>query len=202
MSTKAETTAIYVRVSTGGQTVANQLHDLEATAKARGWDVVEVYRDAGVSGTKGRDERPALAKLLKDAARGRFGRVAVWSVDRLGRSTQHVTTVMEELKALGVRLFFHKEALDSTTPHGKAMLEMAAVFATLERSLIVERVNAGLARARREGQRLGRPPADAKAVAKARSALAAGLSVRKAAEAAGISVGLAHKVKAEAVAAE
>jgi DNA invertase Pin-like site-specific DNA recombinase len=193
-TTGGERVALYLRVSTGGQTVKNQKHDLEATAKARGWTVAHVYKDEGISGAKGRDQRPALAAMMKDAARGRFDRIAAWSIDRLGRSTQHVTTILDELKALGVKQFFFKEGMDTATPHGRAMLEMAAVFASLEREMIRERVNAGLARARREGKRLGRPPADPKMVAKVRRLIDEGASVRQAAAKAGCSVGLAHKV--------
>src|SRR4051794_31391015 len=154
--------AIYLRVSTAGQTVENQRTDLLKLAELRGFEVVATYSDEGISGTKGRDKRPGLDNLLKDAKRHRFDIVLFWAVDRLGRSTSAVATAMEELQAAGVAQFYFKESMDPSTAHGRAMLEMAAVFARLEREMIVERVNAGIARVKetgktRSGRPLGRP---------------------------------------------
>ena len=119
---------------------------------------LEVYRDHGVSGAKGRDKRPAFDALCRDAAKRQFDVVMAWSVDRLGRSLQDLVGFLSELHALGIDLFLHQQGLDTTTPAGKAMFQMMGVFAEFERSIIQERVRAGLARAKSEGKRLGRPP--------------------------------------------
>jgi len=141
--------AFYLRVSTtSGQTTENQRLQLEAWATARGYDVVGVYADNGISGAKGRDRRPEFDRLLKDAARRKFDILAAWSVDRLGRSLQHLVETLSDLHATGVDLFLHQQALDTSTPTGRAMFQMAGVFAEWERSTIRERVLAGLARAR------------------------------------------------------
>jgi len=150
--------AIYLRVSTDGQTVENQRLDLEKLASLRGWRIIASYEDAGISGTKGRDKRPGLDALLKDARRRKFDLAVFWAIDRLGRSTATVASTMDELAEAGIGMFAFKESMDTSTAHGRAMLEMAAVFARLEREMIKERVVAGLARARAEGKRLGRPP--------------------------------------------
>jgi DNA invertase Pin-like site-specific DNA recombinase len=172
--------AFYLRVSTGEQTTDNQRRELEAVARHRGWDVVAVYEDRGVSGAKGRERRPQLDRMLKDAVRGRFDVLAAWAVDRLGRSLQDLVGTLGELRTAGVDLFLHQQALDTTTPSGRAMFGMLSVFAEFERAMIQERVKAGLARARASGKRLGKP----KASADERGILAAvdsGLSIRKAA---------------------
>lgn len=154
---KGKRVGLYLRVSTSGQTVENQRQELERVAAQRGWEIVETYTDHGISGTKGRDKRPALDRLCKDAARGRFDIVAAWAIDRLGRSLAHLATLLDELQHLGVGLYLHQQAIDTGTPAGKAMLAMCGVFAEFERSLIVERINAGLARAKAQGKKLGRP---------------------------------------------
>ena len=157
MTPTSKRTAIYSRVSTSGQTTANQRRELEKVAQQRGWEVVEVYEDKGISGAKGRDQRPALDRLQRDAARGSFEVVMAWSVDRIGRSLHQLVGFMAEMGHLGVGLYLHQQALDTSTPAGKAMLNMCGVFAEFEREMIVERVNAGLRRARAQGKRLGRP---------------------------------------------
>src|SRR5262245_9738780 len=149
--------ALYLRVSTSaGQTTANQRHDLEAASVRHGWNVVEIYQDAGISGAKGRDKRPGLDRLLKAVSRREIDMVAAWSVDRLGRSLQDLLGLLGELHAKGVDLYLHQQGLDTSTPSGRAMYQMMGVFAEFERAMIRERVMAGLARARKEGTRLGR----------------------------------------------
>jgi DNA invertase Pin-like site-specific DNA recombinase len=149
---------IYLRVSTIEQTTANQERELRETASRMGCEIVKVYRDHGISGTRGRDKRPAFDKLCRDAARREFDMVMAWSVDRLGRSLQDLVGFLSELHALKIDLFLRQQGLDTTTPGGKAMFQMLGVFAEFERAMIQERVRAGLARARSEGKRLGRPP--------------------------------------------
>ena len=122
-----------------------------------GCEIVQVYKDHGISGAKSRDGRPAFDRLCKDAAQRKFDVVMAWSVDRLGRSLQDLVGFLSELHALRIDLFLHQQGLDTTTPAGKAMFQMMAVFAEFERSMIQERVRAGLRRAKDEGKQLGRP---------------------------------------------
>ena len=149
---------LYLRVSTIDQTTANQERELRDIAGRMGCEIVHVYKDYGISGAKGRDKRPAFDRLCRDAAKRQFDMVMAWSVDRLGRSLQDLVAFLSELHALRVDLFQHQQGLDTTTPAGKAMFQMLGVFAEFERSIVAERVRAGLARARAEGKR--RPPTE------------------------------------------
>jgi DNA invertase Pin-like site-specific DNA recombinase len=149
---------LYLRVSTVEQTTANQERELRQIADRMGCEIIKVYKDHGISGAKGRDKRPAFDALCRDAAQRKFDMVMAWSVDRLGRSLQDLVGFLSELHALRIDLFLHQQGLDTTTPAGKAMYQMMGVFAEFERSMIQERVRAGLARAKSEGKRLGRPP--------------------------------------------
>jgi DNA invertase Pin-like site-specific DNA recombinase len=147
---------IYLRVSTDGQTTKNQRRELEAVAERSGWDVVGIYEDAGVSGSNGRAKRPGFDRLLNDATARKINMIAAWSVDRLGRSLQDLVGFLNELQALHCHLYLHQQAIDTTTPSGRAMFQMCGVFAEFEKAMIVERVNAGLARAKANGVKLGR----------------------------------------------
>src|ERR1700720_3506595 len=149
--------AVYLRVSTLDQTTANQERELRAVAERMGWEIVRVYRDHGVSGTKGRDKRPQFDALCRDATKRQFDVVMSWSVDRLGRSLQDLVSFLSDLHALNIDLFLKTQGIDTTTPGGKAMFQMMGVFAEFERSIIQERVRAGLRRAKEDGKRLGRP---------------------------------------------
>jgi DNA invertase Pin-like site-specific DNA recombinase len=149
--------AIYARVSTDGQSVNAQLEALRQVAERRGWQVVKEYTDAGISGAKGRDQRPALDAMLKGAVRHEFDLVAAWSVDRLGRSLQHLVNGLSDLQAAGIGLYLHQQAIDTTTPEGKAMFGMLGVFAEFERSLITARVRNGIKHAKKHGTKTGRP---------------------------------------------
>src|SRR4029453_19222428 len=171
---KLKRVAIYTRVSTDGQSVENQRRELLAVAERRGWQVVQEYSDHGISGAKDRDKRPAFDRMLKGATRREFDMIAAWSVDRLGRSLQHLVSFLGEVRAAGVDLYLHQQALNTATPAGKAMFQMCGVFAEFERSMIVERVNAGLKRAKASGKILGRPRIDAGTEADIRAALAKG----------------------------
>jgi DNA invertase Pin-like site-specific DNA recombinase len=148
---------LYLRVSTLDQTTANQERELRKVARRIGCKIVEVYRDRGISGAKGRDKRPAFDALCRDATHRQFDLVMAWSVDRLGRSLQDLVQFLSDLHALNIDLFLHQQGLDTATPSGKAMFQMLGVFAEFERSMTRERVRAGLARARAEGKTLGRP---------------------------------------------
>ena len=140
-------TVLYLRVSTlNGQSTDNQRLELERVAERHGWQTVEVYEDAGISGARGRENRPAFDRMLKGAVRREFDVILAWSVDRLGRSLQELVTFLSEIHAKGVELYLHQQGIDTTTPTGKAMFQMMGVFAELERAMIRERVFAGLRR--------------------------------------------------------
>jgi len=189
--------ALYVRVSTDQQTIKNQERELQAVAERHGWQVVAVFKDQGISGAKGRDGRPGLDKLLQAVSRKEFDVVAAWSVDRLGRSLPDLVNILQEMHAKHVDLYLQQQGIDTTTPSGKAMFQMMGVFAEFERAIIRERVNAGLARARAEGTRLGRPAtvADDKAKVRAiKAARAAGKSFRAVADEFGVGVGTVQRL--------
>lgn len=152
-----KTVALYLRVSTKEQTTENQRLELERVAAAKGWLISEVYEDQGVSGAKGREKRPAYDRLLKDAVRSKFNVVMAWDVSRLGRSLSDLVRALEDLQANKVDLYLHQQAMDTTTPSGRALFQMCSVFAEFERSIISERVRSGLNRARNNGISLGRP---------------------------------------------
>lgn len=193
--------AIYLRVSTTGQTTENQRRELEAVAEQRGWSVVQVFEDAGISGAKGRDKRSGFDALHKAATRGKVDMVLAWSIDRLGRSLQDLVGFLDELRSVNCGLYLHQQAVDTTTPAGKAMLQMCGVFAEFEREMIRERVNAGLARAKangtRSGKAIGRPKVAVDTEAGIRQALeAGGRGIRKIATDFGVGVGTVQRIKA------
>jgi DNA invertase Pin-like site-specific DNA recombinase len=149
--------AIYVRVSTDKQTVENQVRELRRIAERRGWEVVEEYHDAGISGAKGREGRPGLDQMLNDARRRKFDVVMAWAIDRLGRSLVDLLGTIQVLEACGVDLYLDQQSIDTTTPAGRLMFQITGAFAEFERSMIRQRVRAGLKRAIEQGKQLGRP---------------------------------------------
>ena len=192
----AKRVALYLRVSTGdGQTIENQRQSLEEMAARAGWQVVEVYADEGISGTKGRERGPAFDRMLKAALRRKFDMIAAWSVDRLGRSLQDLVAFLSELKAAGVDLFLHQQALDTSSPSGRALFQMLGVFAEFEAAMIRERTLAGLARARAQGKRLGRPPVKQGVAVAVRRSLAAGVSIRRAAALHHVGISTVQRIK-------
>jgi DNA invertase Pin-like site-specific DNA recombinase len=188
---------LYLRVSTVDQTTANQERELRAVAERAGWEVVKVYRDHGISGTKGREKRPAFDALHRDAARRQFDVVMAWSVDRLGRSLQDLVSFLSQLHAANVDLFLHQQGLDTTTPAGKAMFQMLGVFAEFERSIIQERVRAGLRRAADEGKQLGRPKIAPALEKRIQSQLQAGKGMLAVARDVGVGSGTVQRVSRE-----
>jgi DNA invertase Pin-like site-specific DNA recombinase len=189
--------AIYGRVSTDGQTTDNQLVALREVAARRGWEVAETYADHGISGAKGRDKRPGFDRMLKDASRRKFDVVMAWAIDRMGRSLRDLIDTIEHLEATGVDLYLDQQNIDTTTPAGKLLFHVTGAFAEFERSMIRQRVNAGLARARAQGKRLGRPAIDAKTEQGIREALAAGgTGMLKIAAAFGVGSGTVQRIKA------
>jgi DNA invertase Pin-like site-specific DNA recombinase len=193
--------ALYARVSTDGQSVENQLEELREVAARHGWQVAATFADRGVSGTKGRDGRPEFDKLLKAIARRDIDMVAAWSVDRLGRSLQHLVPFLCDLQAKGVDLFLLRQGLDTSTPSGRAMFQMLGVFAEFEAAMIRERVRAGVARAKRSGTKsgrpIGRPKLDARREETARKRLATGKGIVKVARELGIGTGTVARIAAE-----
>src|SRR5713226_10391028 len=146
--------AIYARVSTLDQEPENQLQELRRYVEARGWSGQE-YVGRGISGAK--DRRPALDALVSDAKRRKFDVLVCWRLDRLGRNLRHLVTLVEELQILGIAFVSLGEGIDCTTPAGKLQLHILAALAEFERARIQERVRAGLARAKAQGVKLGRP---------------------------------------------
>jgi DNA invertase Pin-like site-specific DNA recombinase len=195
-STMTKRIALYLRVSTAEQTVENQRRELAAIAERHGWQVTATFKDEGISGTKGRDKRPGFDALCQGVVRREFDLVAAWSVDRLGRSLQDLVTFLGELHGKGVDLYLHQQGIDTSTPSGKAMFQMMGVFAEFERAMIVERVKAGLARARSEGKRLGRPSLAADKERVVRRMLAKGTGMLKTATTLGVGVSTVQRIKA------
>jgi len=194
---------LYLRVSTGDQTVENQRQALtEAINRRQGWNIVDEFGDHGISGAKGRDQRPAFDRLLKDAIRRKLDVVAAWSVDRLGRSLQDLVGFLNELKGAGCDLYLEQQAIDTTTPAGRALFQMLGVFAEFERAIIQDRIHAGIARARvrgtRSGRPFGRPRIPDETERAIRSALADGkMGMLKISAAFGVGSGTVQRIKAE-----
>jgi DNA invertase Pin-like site-specific DNA recombinase len=197
MNTTLRRAALYLRVSTDGQTTENQRLELTTVAERAGWLIVEIYEDAGISGAKGRDKRPAFDRLLKDAARRRFDLVAAWSVDRLGRSLQDLVHFLDDIHGYGIDLYLHQQGIDTTSPAGKAMFQMLGVFSEFERAMIRERVHAGLARARANGKRLGRPLIGPEIEEAIRASLRAGVGMLKTAKTHGVGTSVVQRIKAD-----
>jgi DNA invertase Pin-like site-specific DNA recombinase len=189
--------AIYVRVSTDKQTVENQLRELRQIAERRGWEVVKEYQDAGISGSKGREARPGLDEMLKDAQRRRFDVVMAWAIDRLGRSLIDLLSTIQALEACGVDLYLDQQAIDTTTPAGKLIFQVTGAFAEFERSMIRQRVRAGLKRAVEKGATLGRPKISADVEKRIQSQLRAGKGILKVARELGLGTSTVQRVARE-----
>ena len=198
---------LYLRVSTkNGQTVDNQRQALaEAIKRRQGWVIVEEFVDHGISGAKGRDKRPAFDRLLKAVVRRKIDVVAAWSVDRLGRSLQDLIGFLGELNGAGVDLYLEKQAVDTTTPAGRALFQMLGVFAEFERAIIQERIHAGMTRARemgtKSGKPIGRAQIDGRKVEQIRTELRKGTGVLKTARLIGVGVSTVQRIKQETSAA-
>ena len=153
----ANLAAIYARVSTQEQTTENQVTELEALAAQRGLTIIRSYEDRGYSGKN--DKRPEFQAMMKDALAGRFNVLLCWHIDRLGRSLVDVINNVQAIQAANVELILQQQSIDTTTPVGKAMLSMCAVFSELELSMMKERQSIGIQRARKLGKYKGRPVA-------------------------------------------
>jgi DNA invertase Pin-like site-specific DNA recombinase len=196
-ATKAKRAAIYLRVSTDRQTVENQRLALTETATKRGWSVVQEYSDKGISGTKDRAERPGLDAMLDDARAKAFDVVMIWALDRLGRTMKIVLATAGELHAAGCELYAERQNIDTTSANGRFTFHIFAAIAELERDTIVERINAGLKRARANGVKLGRPGADPDKLAKAERMLRRGEGILKTAKLIGLGSGTVQKLAKE-----
>ena len=184
MSTsKSANVGLYLRVSTGGQTVANQRRELEDVAKRAGWKIVEVYQDKGFSGAKGRNGRTELDRMLNDATRRRFKKLLVWDLSRLGRSLRDLISITDHFQELGIDMYVHKDAIDTATASGRLFFHIVGAIGEFERERIRERINAGLARAKEDGKKLGRPEGTSKDEVKHQAEIVslrgAGMSIRK-----------------------
>jgi DNA invertase Pin-like site-specific DNA recombinase len=173
-----------------------QLRDLHMMAERMGWEVVAHFTDEGISGARGREKRPGFDAMLKAITRREFDMVAAWSVCRLGRSLQHLISMLGDLDARGVDLYLHVQALDTSTPSGKAMFGMLGVFAEFERAMISERVKSGLARSTKKS---GRPPLDPDKAERIRRSLTQGTSINATAKKLRVGVGTVHRLKQQMV---
>jgi len=189
--------AIYVRVSTDKQTVENQVRELRQIAERRGWEVVAQYSDAGISGSKGRDGRPGLDTMLKDASKRRFDVVMAWAIDRLGRSLIDLLGTIQTLEACGVDLYLDQQSIDTTTPAGRLMFQVTGAFAEFERSMIRQRVHAGLKRAVEAGKTLGRPRTSERVEKRIQEQLRVGKGINKVAREVGVGTGTVHRIAQE-----
>jgi len=194
---KKKQVALYARVSTDGQTTENQLLELRAVAERNGWEIIKEYVDHGISGSKGRTERPELDAMLKASVRKEFDLIMSWSVDRLGRSLQHLLEFLTEIHSKNIDLYLHQQGIDTTTPAGKAMFQMLGVFSEFERSMIQERVKAGLERAKANGKTLGRPKVSSKTEDAIRKHRNEGMGIKKTAKTVGVGVGVVQRVDRE-----
>jgi len=150
--------ALYIRVSTVDQHPQNQIHELRQFASQRGLQIVQEYVDHGFCGARAR--RPELVRMMEDARRHRFDVLMVWSIDRLARSTKHLLQTLDELSGFGIQFLSQREAIDTEGPLGRAIIIIVSAMAELERCVIIERVRAGMRRAKLEGRRIGRAPLD------------------------------------------
>jgi DNA invertase Pin-like site-specific DNA recombinase len=191
----AKRAAIYIRVSTDRQTLENQRKALEGVAERRGWEIVAVYTDAGISGAKGRADRPGLDDMLNAAIKGGFDVVMAWSIDRLGRSLIDLLGTIQHLEACGVDLYLDQQSIDTTTPAGRLMFQICGAFAEFERSMIRQRINAGLSRAKAQGKRLGRPRVPSAVERRVQRHLAKGAGILKVAKALGLGTGTVQRIK-------
>jgi len=186
--------ALYLRVSTDTQTVENQRRELMAVADRLGWHVAVELADEGISGAKGRDQRPGYDRLMQMVTRREIDLIACWSVDRLGRSLQHLVGFLGEINDRGVDLYLHTQGLDTLTPAGRAMFSMLSVFAEFERSILRQRIMAGLARSTKKS---GRPSLDPAKADKIRRELSRGTSINMTAKKLKVGVGTVHRIKTQ-----
>ena len=192
---KREKVVIYCRVSTDKQTVHNQLEILREVIQKHNWELIGIYKDEGISGSKGRDERKGFNLLYTDMMKRSFDRILVWDVSRIGRSLQHLITFLEDVKNTETHLYIHQSGLDTSTISGRMMFQMIGVFSEFEREMISERVKMGLKRVKEKGVKLGRKTViNGELVNKVNEYRDSGLSMRQISYEMGVSVGIVHKI--------
>ena len=152
-----EKTAIYMRVSTSLQTTDNQLVALQEYATRMNYEITSIYKDEGISGVKNQNQRPALNAMMKDVVKGKFSQILIYDISRLGRSLKDLVNILNDFNQSKVRLIFIQNGIDTSNSTGQMMFQLLGVFAEWERQTIVDRVNAGLVRAKQNGKKLGRP---------------------------------------------
>ena len=189
--------ALYVRVSTDAQTVENQMRELRQVAVRRGWDVVEVYSDAGISGAKGRNGRPGLDSMLKDASRRKFDIVMAWAIDPLGPVADRLARHDPASRSMRGGSVSRSAGIDTTTPMGKLVFQITGAFAEFERTMIRQQIKAGLKRAVAQGVKLGRPKIDSTTERKVRKQLAKGMGILRVAKSLGIGTGTVQRIANE-----
>jgi DNA invertase Pin-like site-specific DNA recombinase len=189
--------ALYLRVSTSDQHATNQERDLRAMADRAGWQIVAVYKDEGISGSKGRDRRPQFDALCKAATRREFDMVASWAVDRLSRSVQDLSTFMNDMRSLGIDVFLMKQGVDTSTPSGRLVANVFASIGEWEREMIIDRVKSGMARAKAQGKRLGKPAVAQAKVEAVKAELARGTGILKTARLCGVGTFTVQRIKKE-----
>lgn len=201
--TSPKRVALYARVSTDRQSTENQLRELREVADRMGWQVVGEFVDHGISGAKGRKDRPRLHAMLTGVAKKDFDIVAAWSVDRLGRSLIDLVNMLQELHSVGIDLYLHQQGVNTTTPAGKALFGMMGVFAEFERGMIQERVRAGMALVKRTGKNkrgeavtIGRPRVGDEVERRIRELRAEGLGMLKIAKQVECGVSVVQRVLA------
>jgi len=150
---------IYARNSVSTSNPENQIIELRKIAERFGWSIVREYVDVGISGSKGREDRPQFNQMMNSATRREVDGVMFWAVDRASRNLTHLVQMMNDLDAKNVGMYFHQQSIDTSTPSGRAMIQMAGVFAEFERSMTRERILASHERAKAEGKTIGRPTA-------------------------------------------
>jgi DNA invertase Pin-like site-specific DNA recombinase len=187
LKSKTLRVGLYARVSTHEQVTENQLRDLRQYAADRVWEIHDEYVDHGLSGAK--SSRPALDRMMDDARKKRFDLIVVWRFDRFARSVKHLVLALEELRGLGVGFVSYSESIDTSSPLGQAIFTIIAAMAELERNIIIERVHAGLRRARSQGKRIGRPAGLKVDVQSVAHLMESGMSFRDAARELGVSIG-------------
>jgi DNA invertase Pin-like site-specific DNA recombinase len=149
--------AVYLRCSTEGQDTTNQVIPLREYANRMNYRIVNEYCDHGISGSKSRNDRPALNEMMKDAVKGKFSKILVYSIDRLGRNISHLIEILDDLGNMKINLFFLSQGIDTETHHGKMVFQLMGILAQWERELIKERINVGISRAKSQGKHCGRP---------------------------------------------
>jgi DNA invertase Pin-like site-specific DNA recombinase len=186
--------AIYIHVSTLDQTIDNQLIELRDHCSKMGWEIVKEYADGGLSGTLSQEKRPALNSLIKDAYRKKFDSVVCWDIWRLGRSMKELILFLSDMKDRDISICLVRQGFDTSTSMGEIMFQFVGILSSWEREMIRERTLAGLERARREGNTLGRRKVTNDTMtAKIIKLRSAKKSLRKIAPEVGVSIAIVHR---------